>query len=120
MPNPADELSLKSLKGDRDAVLIQWSDGVTHRIPWRVLRDRCPCATCRQKRAEPAPVFNILKPEEAGPVRATGMAPIGNYAYQIDFSDGHKTGIYSLELLRELGDEQGPLTPASVPRGPDR
>jgi DUF971 family protein len=102
-----ENLSPKSLKGDRDALLIQWSDGAAHRIPWRVLRDRCPCATCRQKRTEPAPLFNVLKPEEAGPVRATGMSPIGNYAYQIDFSDGHKTGIYSLELLRELGDEQG-------------
>ncbi len=101
-----ENLSPKSLKGDREALLIHWSDGVTHRIPWKVLRDRCPCATCRQKRAEPAPVLNILKPEEAGPVRATSMTPIGNYAYQIDFSDGHKTGIYSLELLRELGDEQ--------------
>jgi DUF971 family protein len=101
-----ENLSPRSLKGDGEALLIQWSDGSSHRIPWRVLRDRCPCATCRQKRTEPAPVFNILKPEEAGPVRATGMSPIGNYAYQIDFSDGHKTGIYSLELLRELGDEQ--------------
>jgi DUF971 family protein len=95
----------KSLKGDKEALNVHWSDGVVHRIPWRTLRDRCPCATCRQKRIEPAPVFNILKPEEAGPVRATGMYPVGNYAYQIDFSDGHKTGIYSLELLRELGDE---------------
>jgi DUF971 family protein len=50
------------------------------------------------------PVFNILKPEEIGPVRATAMFPIGNYAYQIDFSDGHKTGIFSLELLREIGE----------------
>jgi DUF971 family protein len=107
MPSPDDELSLKSLKGDREALLIHWSDGVTHRIPWRTLRDHCPCATCRQKRTKPAPVFNILKPEEAGPVRATSMAPIGNYAYQIDFSDGHKTGIFSLELLRELAEDRG-------------
>jgi DUF971 family protein len=107
--DPAEHLSPKSLKGDREALLIQWSDGVAHRIPWRVLRDGCPCATCRQKRTEPAPVFNILKPEEAGPVRATAMSPIGNYAYQIDFSDGHKTGIYSLELLRKLGELQEEL-----------
>jgi len=108
MPDSADNLSLKSLKGDREALLVHWSDGVAHRIPWRTLRDRCPCATCRTKLAEPAPtpLFNILKPEETVPVRATAMAPIGNYAYQIDFSDGHKTGIFSLELLRELGDEQ--------------
>jgi DUF971 family protein len=105
MSNAPHEMTPKSLKGDKEALVIHWSDGVIHRISWRTLRDRCPCATCRQKRTEPAPVFNILKPEEAGPVRATGMYPVGNYAYQIDFSDGHKTGIYSLELLRELGDE---------------
>jgi len=106
MNEPAETLPPKTLKGDRDALMVEWSDGFSQRIPWRLLRDRCPCATCRQKRAQPAPVFNILKPEEAGPVQATAMTPIGNYAYQIDFSDGHKTGIYSLEFLRELGDEQ--------------
>lgn len=51
-------------------------------------------------------MFNILKPEEADPVRAIAMSPVGNYAYQIDFSDRHSSGIFSLEFLRELGDEQ--------------
>lgn len=101
----SNELSLTpvSLKGDAEALTIQWSDGVTHRLPWQMLRDKCPCATCRVKRAEPPPVFNILKPEEAAPIRATSMQPLGNYAYQIHFSDGHNTGIYSLDLLHELG-----------------
>ena len=108
MSHSDDDLSLKSLKADRESLLAHWNDGVIHRIPWRTLRESCPCATCRKNRAEPqaAPVFNILKPEEAGPVRATGMFPIGNYAYQIDFSDGHKTGIFSLELLRDIGESQ--------------
>jgi DUF971 family protein len=110
-------VGLKSLKGDGEALLVHWSDRVVHRIPWRTLRDRCPCATCRQKRTEPAPVFNILKPEEAAPVRATAMSPIGNYAYQIDFSDGHKTGIYSLELLRELGEDVDGTADNGDPRG---
>lgn len=95
----------RSLKGDQTALLIEWSDGRVDRILWRTLRDRCPCATCREKRAappSPSP-FAILRPEETIPVRAAGMRPIGNYAYQIDFSDGHKTGIYSIELLRTLG-----------------
>jgi DUF971 family protein len=105
MTNAPNEITPKSLKGDSESLVIHWSDGAVHRIAWRVLRDCCPCATCRQKRTQPAPVFNILKPEEAAPLRATGMYPVGNYAYQIDFSDGHKTGIYSLELLRELGDQ---------------
>ena len=32
-----------------------------------------------------------------------GMSPVGNYAYAIEFNDGHDTGIYPLEQLRELG-----------------
>ena len=109
MSDSADNLSMKSLKGDREALVVRWGDGVEQRIAWRTLREHCPCATCRQKRSDPAPapLFNILKPEEASPVRATAMTPIGNYAYQIDFSDGHKTGIFSLELLRDLGEEIG-------------
>jgi DUF971 family protein len=102
-----DQLSLKSLKSDGDALLVTWGDGLTHRLTWGTLRDACPCATCRQKRLEPAPPLKILAPGEAGPVRVTGMVPVGNYAYQIDFSDGHKTGIYSLELLREIGEAKG-------------
>ena len=32
------------------------------------------------------------------------MKPMGNYAYGIAFNDGHSSGIYSLDLLRKLGD----------------
>jgi DUF971 family protein len=106
--------TLASLKADREALQVSWSDGAVHRIPWKTLRDRCPCATCRLKRAEPpkppapAPLFNILKVEEVQPIRATAMTPVGNYAYQISFSDGHNSGIYTLEWLREIGTNETP------------
>jgi DUF971 family protein len=32
-----------------------------------------------------------------------GMKPVGQYAYSVEFSDGHSSGIYTLEYLRELG-----------------
>jgi DUF971 family protein len=32
------------------------------------------------------------------------MEPVGHYAYSIQFSDGHNTGIYTLDLLRSLGE----------------
>ncbi len=35
------------------------------------------------------------------------MAPVGYYAYQIKWNDGHDTGIYPLALLRELSEQQG-------------
>lgn len=43
--------------------------------------------------------------QEARPLTVQSMVPVGNYAYGIDFSDGHTTGIYRLEFLRELGEE---------------
>jgi DUF971 family protein len=47
--------------------------------------------------------LTILSPAETQPLRIAAMQPVGNYAYSIDFSDGHDTGIYTLELLRRLG-----------------
>jgi DUF971 family protein len=49
----------------------------------------------------------IISAAETEPLRITAMKPVGNYAYSIDFSDGHDTGIYTLESLRELGNEVG-------------
>lgn len=87
---------------------IDWSDGKSRRYTFRELRDACPCATCREKRGEskPASLLPILTAAEAQPLRIQSMRPVGNYAYGIAFSDGHDTGIFAFELLRELGEEQ--------------
>ena len=44
----------------------------------------------------------MLRPEELVPLSVEGMRPVGQYAYSIAFTDGHDTGIYTLEYLREL------------------
>ncbi len=84
---------------------IDWNDGTSLVYEIRELRRVCPCATCREKRKQPAAPgqLPVLSAEEARPLRITGMSPVGNYAYSIHFSDGHDTGIYTLEFLRELG-----------------
>lgn len=84
---------------------IEWSDGRHSDYAVRQLRDNCPCATCREKRSAPADPMqlNVLAPEETQPLTIAGMKPVGNYAYGIQFSDGHDTGIFTLEFLRELG-----------------
>lgn len=89
-----------------DQLLIAWSDGQRRHYRFRELRDSCPCATCREKRnapAEAAPMFNILSDADVQPLKISGMKPVGNYAYSIEFSDGHDTGIYTFEFLRSLG-----------------
>jgi DUF971 family protein len=48
----------------------------------------------------------VLSAQEAQPLRITGMKPVGNYAYNIEFNDGHNSGIYTFELLLTLGQEQ--------------
>ncbi len=89
------------------ALQISWSDGENRVYSVRELREACPCATCREKKtteqSQPAPMFKILRPEETQPLAIAGMEPVGNYAYSIGFSDGQDTGIYTLELLRSLG-----------------
>jgi DUF971 family protein len=94
-----------SLTGD-DHLAIDWSDGQRRIYSFRELRDACPCATCREQRSKPAPLLPVLKPAEAQPLKVLGMTPVGHYAYSIDFSDGHGTGIYTFDLLRRLGDEE--------------
>ena len=93
--------------GDRE-LLIEWSDGMKRQYLFRELRDRCPCATCREKRAqapEQRSLLPVITDAQAQPLKVLGMKPVGNYAYSIQFSDGHDTGIYSFELLRQLGRE---------------
>jgi len=89
---------------------IEWNDGQKREIAFGELRNACPCATCREKRNQPEPAAGlgglpVLSMAEARPLTVEGMRPVGNYAYSIAFSDGHDTGIFTLELLRSLGSE---------------
>ncbi|HEY4235073.1 MAG TPA: DUF971 domain-containing protein [Lacipirellulaceae bacterium] len=87
---------------------IAWSDGVVREYSVRELRDKCPCATCREQRSAPPPPITqlpILSTAETQPLSITAMTPVGHYAYSVDFSDGHNTGIYTLDSLREFGHE---------------
>ena len=86
-------------------LLIEWSDDVRQQMSPAQILERCPCATCREKRKaknESQPVLAIAPADSSGPVRITAMAPVGNYAYSIEFDSGCSKGIYTFELLRQL------------------
>ena len=90
-------------------LVVEWSDGQRREYGVAELRDACPCATCREKRAQPpaaASLLPVLSAAEARPLALLGMTPVGRYAYALQFSDGHDTGIYTFELLRNLGKLQ--------------
>ena len=97
-------LALKLIRDDM--LRIEWSDGQTREYAVGELRDKCPCATCRERRTAPPPpatMLPVLTAAEARPLRIVAMHPTGRYAYSIHFSDGHDTGIFTLESLREMG-----------------
>lgn len=89
-------------KDGDDRLLIDWSDGHHSVYRWQHLRDHCPCAGCREERDKPPDPFRILKPAELAPLKPVGIAPVGLYAYKITWSDGHDTGLFTLEHLRQL------------------
>ncbi len=103
MPTP-----VKLARSGVDAITIDWNDGQRRKYSFQELRDACPCATCREKRSQPAePKMSSLLPvlslAEARPLQIAKMEPVGNYAYSIEFSDGHNTGIYPIEMLKQIG-----------------
>lgn len=91
-------------EGD-DHLVIEWSDGKTCTYTWRKLRDNCPCASCQEDRGKPEDPFRILNPNELQPLKPVAMTPIGYYAYKITWNDGHDTGLFTLEYLRELCED---------------
>jgi DUF971 family protein len=102
----AAELKPTSLRREGDGLAIDWSDGVRSFVAFRRLRQNCPCASCNESRQKPADPFKLLSDREveAGSPQPVRMSPRGHYAYQITWNDGHDTGIFTLELLRQLGE----------------
>lgn len=96
-----------SLKREGEGLKIEWSDGATTFTTWRHLRANCPCATCIEERAKPADPFRVLSAQEvaAGDPTPVTMRPVGLYAYQIAWNDGHDSGIYPLDQLRKLSSD---------------
>jgi DUF971 family protein len=84
---------------------IEWSDRTRRQYDAAELRRNCPCATCQAERARPV---DGQAPDAAPGLMIRQVNPVGHYAYNIHFSDGHDTGIYPLELLRRLGQERAP------------
>ncbi len=86
---------------------IDWKDGHHSSFGTEYLRDWCPCASCtgshgtepRKKTTEaPASPFPMFTPK----LKMLNIEPVGSYAMKIDWSDGHNTGIYSYDHLREV------------------
>jgi len=83
---------------------VGFSDGKTFRIPFELMRVYSPSAEV-QGHGPGQEVLQTGKRE----VQLLDLQPVGNYAVQPSFSDGHDSGIYSWDLLYELGAKQAEL-----------
>jgi len=95
---------VKPLKISRAAagiLAIEWDDGHAGRHTLAIIRKYCPCAGCKVER-EPVGELSLLPIIKQGQGELQAIEPVGNYALQFIWKDGHKTGIYTFEYLRQL------------------
>ena len=99
-PTPQD----MTVHGQSRVLEVTFSDGAQFRIPFELMRIYSPSAEV-QGHGPGQEVLQTGKRE----VDLPALEPIGNYAVQPTFSDGHDTGIFSWEYLYFLGSEQARL-----------
>lgn len=89
-----------------EEVAVRWSDGSESFYRMDRLRAASPSA---ETQGETDLLGNPISGNQLGRdfsgVRVVSWNPIGGYAIQFHFSDGHKSGLYSFDLLRELDSE---------------
>ena len=96
-----------TLDRTRRLLIISWEKAHQSESPLAGLREACPCVECRggheNMGAPPDPdVFNLIPLAPTKSYAVTKIIPVGNYALQPEWSDGHHTGIYTWAYLRGL------------------
>ncbi len=85
-------------------VRITWADGYKSLFTFDALRKNCPCAVCAEQRKNADPL-RVLQSDQivtkAELDLETPVEMVGNYALQFFWADGHRTGIYTFEFLRQ-------------------
>jgi DUF971 family protein len=80
---------------------ITWSDHSVSLYDYDTLRGYCPCAVCQGHAAG-----DVRFHAPAAPVAISSIQPVGNYGLSIVFSDGHGTGIYRFDFLRDIDPQR--------------
>ena len=89
----------KEIKASEGNVSIVWSDGHVSFYSGRALRLACRCAACVDEWSHEV----IVRPEQIpAVVKPEKIEVVGNYALHFAWSEGHTTGIYSYDYLRNL------------------
>lgn len=88
---------------------MDWDDGEHSVFSFELLRNACPCAQCRggHENMTPEPDPNVLTIPlmDAKTTRLKNIVAVGNYAFSLEWEDGHSYGIYNWHYLRALHEE---------------
>lgn len=87
-----------------DELAIVWEDGEEAFLRLDLLRRSCPCAGCK---GEMDVMGNVYRGPEVeltpAAFQLVRISPVGGYALQPVWADGHSTGLFSFDYLRALG-----------------
>lgn len=86
-------------------ITINWSDETESRYRAAELRKQCPCAGCVNEWTGE----KTLKADSiSDSLSFASIAVVGRYALNFNFSDGHDTGIFSFQFLKQLAEKNSP------------
>jgi DUF971 family protein len=90
---------------------VDWSDGNRTILPYRWLRGQCPCAGCVDEWTGKRTVAEADVPFDVEPVK---VSSVGRYALRIEWNDGHDSGLFSHDYLRELSSRYATEVPGGA------
>lgn len=96
-------MKLADLQVVGNELALKWAEGDEQFVSLEELRRKCPCASC-------AGEVDVLGHMHKGPdqvfaessYQVKNLQVVGGYAVQVFWADGHNTGLYSFDLLRQM------------------
>ncbi len=83
---------------------IQWKDSHNNELSYRLLRQKCPCAQCDAKHSGKNTSHILPTDDFLENLHLMDIQLVGRYAVRLVWNDGHRTGIYTFQFLRELSE----------------
>lgn len=96
--------NIRAIRAD-GVIEMTWPDGRVVRFPNKAVRASCACAGCVDEMTGRRTLDVDAIPDD---IAVASMSPVGNYALQIVWSDGHDTGLFTWARLSAL-DPHAPV-----------
>ncbi len=99
-------LSALTVEKEAQILVVSFADGLSAALRLDSLRRACPCVMCRgghENMGAPIdPAIFLETPQKIRTLRA--ITPIGTYALQFTWEDGHNSGLYRIDTIRSWAE----------------